>query len=75
MARFSWLDGKFVGKELAKGALNAVGGIIIYALAMWVILSNVLGARETATIHQAIQMRTPGLAMAQDTSARGAPVS
>jgi hypothetical protein len=67
---------KFLGIEVARGALQAIGGIVIYGLALWLLLSTVwsrlynLGKDSVAlsgedAIRRAIQLRTGGLLPAQ----------
>ena len=72
----AWLDRSFVGKELAKGALNAVGGIAIYAFVIWLILSNLLGTARSKQMNTALEMRAPGLMLASpELGAKGSPGS
>jgi hypothetical protein len=49
---------KFVGKEISKGLLQATGGIALYLLVFWFILSKYF---KTDRLETALYAKTPGL--------------
>ena len=69
--RFAWFNlaaWTFVGAELARGALQAVGGLFIYAFAIWLVVSNVLTDGQKNAIRNAIAFRTSVIATSSSTT-------
>ena len=57
---------KFVGTGLSKGALHAMGGIIVYMLALWLVLSNFFPKLNDKLVNDAIRSRSPALSRMVD---------
>jgi hypothetical protein len=64
MKRPKWLDATFIAKESAKGALGALGAIAVYAIVIWIAVSNVLSGSNRDTLRRAVTMRTGALTAA-----------
>ena len=57
----SWLTWTFTGRNMAKGALQALGGIGIYMLAIFLVLKSASGS---GVLRDALQVRLQGAATA-----------
>jgi hypothetical protein len=57
---------RFVGSHIAKGALQAVGGIAIYLLVLYLIMSNFFSRKHASAIDDALMMRSPGMKRVMD---------
>ena len=70
MARWSlpsWLSWSNTGKSTYQGAMQAVGGLAVYALAIWLILSSdfASGALKSALT---VKLQSVGMATASSSS-------
>ena len=61
MRRPSWLTWSFTGRSMTKGALQALGGIGIYVLAIFLVLKNASGS---GVLRDALQVKLQGAANA-----------
>lgn len=69
MARLSWasrVDWRDVGKNVLVGAANAVGAILVYGLAIFIVIRVLAGkagsdAQPTSALSRAVTVRTGGL--------------
>jgi hypothetical protein len=53
---------RFVAVHVGKGALQAVGALVIYMLVLWVLFAHVLKGNDNALVARALAMKAPGLA-------------
>ena len=51
----------FAGKEVAKGALQATGSILIYVAVLWAIYSNFFSSKGRDTLDSALKLKAPGM--------------
>ncbi len=63
-------DGKralrFAGKEMSKGALQAIGSIVIYVLVLWAVYSNFFSPNSRDTLDTALRLKAPGMSRVVD---------
>ena len=50
----------FMGKEMGKGMLQAIGGVLVYVIVVWIVISSVF-PRITEVAAKAIALKSPGL--------------
>lgn len=60
---------KFAGKEIAKGALQATGSILIYVIVLWAIYSNFFSLKDRNTLDTALRLKAPGMSRVVDNQA------
>ena len=66
MAREGWvLTWVFARREIATGALQAIGSILVYALVVWIIINKYV---NVSYLRDAIAMRAPSLVAASSSS-------
>jgi hypothetical protein len=66
---------RFAGKEVAKGALQATGSILIYVLVLWAVYSNFFSSKGRDTLDSALKLKAPGMTRVLDRGNQGAQAS
>ena len=51
--------GRYASREMGKGALQAVGSIVIYVLVLWLLLSKLLPPEDKDRLSAALAMKSP----------------
>ena len=52
---------KFIGLNIAKGSLQAIGGIAIYLVVLYLIMTNFFSGKQQSVVNDALMMRNPGM--------------